>query len=206
MLIAGAKGFAIQLLDVVLQIDKNYDLTFYDDIDTRQSTAFDKYQVIHTSEEARQYFISKDKYFALGTGSPQLREKFYHEMNQLGGSAKTIISPKATIGSINVIIGEGSCVLTGSVIESYVTIGTGCLINLNATITHNCAIGNFCEISPGVHISGGSKIGNNSFLGTGCVILPDVQIGNNVKIGAGTVVIRDVEDNATVVGVPGRRV
>ena len=47
-------------------------------------------------------------------------------------------------------------------------------------------------------------IGNYSNIGTNATILPKIKIGKNVIVGAGTVVTKDVEDNAVVVGIPGK--
>ncbi len=45
---------------------------------------------------------------------------------------------------------------------------------------------------------------NNVMIGCGAKILGPITIGNNVKIGANSVVLNDIEDNATVVGIPGK--
>ena len=48
------------------------------------------------------------------------------------------------------------------------------------------------------------NIGNNVFIGAESVVLPNVTIGNNVIIGANSVVLKSVNDNAIIVGVPGK--
>jgi maltose O-acetyltransferase len=47
-------------------------------------------------------------------------------------------------------------------------------------------------------------IGDNVWIASGVIITPGVTIGDGAVIGAGSVVLSDVEDNAIVVGNPGR--
>lgn len=204
MLVIGAKGFAIQLFDVLQQLDKSDDCVYYDDTSKEPILFLSHYPVIREFEKARQYLLNEDSQFVLGTGNPKVRSYFFDRFKEAGGIPITIISPFAKIGKYKVQIGTGTCILTNAVIESTVVIGNGNLINLNTTITHGCIIGDFCEICPGVHISGDCTIGSHSFIGTGAVILPKLKIGNNVTIGAGAVVTRDVPSGVIVKGNPGK--
>ena len=111
-------------------------------------------------------------------------------------------SPLAQIGHYGNSIGEGSNIMTGTVLTNDVKIGEGVLINLNCTVGHDSTIGDFVELSPGVHISGNCKIGSYSNIGTNATILPKITIGENVIFGAGSVVTKDVFDNCLVVGTP----
>jgi sugar O-acyltransferase (sialic acid O-acetyltransferase NeuD family) len=204
MLVIGAKGFAIQLTDILVQLQMNSQCVYYDDTSTEPVFFLEKLKVIRNIEDAADYLLNIDKRFVLGVGQPKWRSHFFNLFISKGGTPETIISPFARIGSHNTEIGAGSCILTNAVIESTARLGKGTLINLSATVTHGCSIGDFCEISPGVHISGDCKIGNQTFIGTGAVILPKINIGDNVIIGAGSVITRDIPSNKKVKGVPGK--
>lgn len=73
-------------------------------------------------------------------------------------------------------------------------------------------IGKNCNISHGVTIGyanrgkrkGAPVIGDNVYLGPGAKVVGNVKIGNNVAVGANCVVTKDVENNAVVVGIPGK--
>ena len=84
----------------------------------------------------------------------------------------------------NVILGEGSRILSGTYIEGPVIIGKNCKIGPNAyirpytVIGDNCHIGNACEIKASV-IMDGSKIPHFNYVG-------DSIIGENCNLGAGT--------------------
>jgi len=202
MLIAGAKGFAKELLETIIQDNPEAEVSFYDDVsEDLPELLFDKYPIFRNEEEVRLYFKEKDKRFALGIGNPKSRYNLFEKFTALGGEAITLISPFATIGKYNVIR-EGNNILTNVVVESDNLIGRGCLIHVGSLVSHNVTIGDFCEISPHSNLLGHVTIGDFCSLGTGSIILPGVKLGNNVVVGAGAVVTKDVADNTTVVGIP----
>jgi len=205
MLIVGAKGFAKELLEVIIQENPQAKIAFYDDVSKNlPELLFAKYPILKNEEAATSYLKGNDQCFALGIGNPRLRYQLYEKFVALGGNPTTVTSPFAHIGSFGTNIAQGCCITMGVVITNDVKIGIGCLLNLNSTVGHDSSLGDFCEISPGVHISGNVCVGNMCNLGTGAVILPRVKLGNNVTVGAGAVVTKDVADNMTVVGVPAK--
>lgn len=203
MLIVGAKGFAKEVLEVLTQIGDTKDLVFYDDVNEDiPDILYNIFKILKTPEAAAKYFKIQDTRFTIGVGTPVYRKILSEKFIHLGGTLQSTISPKATLGSYNVIIGNGTNIMSGSVLTNDIVIGKVCLINLNATIGHDCMIGDFVEISPGVNISGNCQIGNFTSIGTNAVILPKVCIGENVTVAAGAVVTKNVPDNCMVVGVP----
>ena len=50
------------------------------------------------------------------------------------------------------------------------------------------------------------EIGDNVVIGGGCKVLGGIRIGDNAILGANSVVIHSVEPNATVGGVPARKI
>lgn len=205
MVVAGTKGFAIQLLDVFAQLGHEKDLAFFDNISAEISPIISsRFPVLRTTQEVKRHFADISPNFALGLGTPNHRKKIHLLLSELGGQATTIISPRSIIGQYDIEIGEGTTILTGAIIESTSKIGTGCLININSVVTHNCIIGDYTEVSPGAIITGNCHIGNQCFIGTGAIILPNVKVGDHVTIGAGSVVTKDIPDNSTVVGIPAK--
>jgi len=205
MLIAGAGGFAKELIETVLQCDPNAQPVFFDDQTSELPELFlDRFEIFRNREKAKEYFASADSAFALGIGDPKGRKKMFDIFLKLGGKPTAVISPGASIGAINNSMGEGLTMLSNAVIETNNTIGKGVLVHVGALISHDVTIGDFCEISPHVSLLGNVRVGNMCRLGAACTVLPGVKIGNNIIIGAGSVVTRDVADNTLVVGVPGR--
>ena len=204
ILIVGAKGFAKELLEAVLQSDPHAEVTFFDDLsgDDLPPKIFGKYAIIRSKEAARDYFEKVDVRFAIGVGAPRMRRKFFADFVELGGEPITVVSPFAKIGTHSNKIGAGTCILTDAVLESDNIIGDGCLIHVGSLISHDVVVGDFCEVSPRANLLGGVKVGAGCSIGTASTILPRIRVGQNVIVGAGAVVTKDVTDDCKVAGVP----
>ena len=204
MLIIGAKGFAKELLEVLIHIDPAHDITFFDNISTDlPDLLYKKYKVIRNIDKLPEHFAN-DPNFAPGIGGTHIRKQLCDIMTENGGVLKKVISPYARIGHFDTIVGDGCTVMVGAAITNNIKLGKGCLVNLNSTIAHDSDIGEFCDIAPGVNIAGNVTIGNFCALGIGSVILPGIRLGNNVIVGAGAVVNKDVPDNTIVAGIPAK--
>jgi sugar O-acyltransferase (sialic acid O-acetyltransferase NeuD family) len=202
MLIAGAKGFAKQLLDVIFQLERQEGLVFYDDYDPAVTSLFD-FRVLKTQDAASEHFRQNSPEFALGLGNPRVRHQMKLRLEAAGGNCISLISPLARIAQFTKI-GKGTCIMTSAVVENDTILGEGCLINLSALVCHDCRVGNFVEISPGAILTGACSVGDFSFIGSGAVLKPGVKIGHHAVVAAGAVVIENVPDNVMVAGVPAK--
>jgi sugar O-acyltransferase (sialic acid O-acetyltransferase NeuD family) len=205
MVIIGAKGFAKEVLEIYHQLGRDKQIYFYDDSTTDlPKLLFDKFKIIRTLKEVESIFQFEDNRFSIGIGNPKLRYTLGSKFKSVGGLLFTVVSPHARIGHFGNRIGDGTIIMTGTVITNDITICEGALINLNCTIGHDSYIGKYVELSPGVHVSGQCKIGDFCSIGTGAVIIPKVELGENVTIGAGSVVTKNIESNTVAVGIPAR--
>jgi sugar O-acyltransferase (sialic acid O-acetyltransferase NeuD family) len=118
-------------------------------------------------------------------------------------SFKSVIHPSAILGK-GVIMGLGTVLLHGAIVQADVVIGNHCIVNTRASIDHDCVLSDFVHISPSATLCGGVVIGEGSQIGAGAVVIQNISIGKWVTIGAGSVIVNDVPDNAVVVGNPGR--
>ncbi|MXV39162.1 hexapeptide transferase [Flavobacteriaceae bacterium Ap0902] len=205
MLVIGAKGLAIELLDILLRQDKLDDLAFYDDINPhKDNLLYGQFPVLKNHDEAQKYFTEKTKDFILGVGFPEVRHKLYHQFKELGGNPINIISDDCIIGHFNCILEDGVTISYQANVSNNVLVKKGTFINSKAIIGHDSVIGEFCEICPSVNIAGHVEIGDFTFIGTGVIIYPNVKIGKNVSITAGSIVRKNIPDNAIVHGVDGK--
>ncbi|MEI6311530.1 MAG: acetyltransferase [Bacteroidota bacterium] len=205
MIIVGAKGFALEVAEIILENQSDIPLFFYDDINTyEEPKLLSKYPIIQNEADLSALIQSSEQEFVLGIGSPHKRQMLYQKFIATGASCSSSISQQAMISTINTTIGIGCNILAGAVISNHVEIGKACLIYFNAILTHGCKIHDFVEISPGAILLGNCQIGAYSHIGAGAKILPNIKIGQNVIVGAGAVVTKDVPDNAVVIGVPAR--
>lgn len=204
MIIAGAKGFAKELLEILYRDYRYKDISFYDDV-TKDlpDSLFGKFKVIKTKDELKEE-LKTSAYFALGVGIPKVRYQLNKLFTEHGGIIKTIISNNASVGSFETDILNGCTIMDGVLISNNVKIGNGCLINVNTIIAHDSVIGNYADIAPNVSISGNCTVGDYVSIGTGAILLPGVKIGTNVVIGAGAVVKNSIPDNSLVIGSPAK--
>lgn len=205
MLIVGAKGFAKEVLEVLHQLDDLHELVFYDDVNSDiPDKLYNRFPVLKSLDQAKDYFQSVDKRFTIGIGNPVLRKKLYDKFTAIQGEFVSTISSNSIIGSYDVEIGVGSNVLPGAIFSNSTRIGKGCIIYYNSILTHDCVLGDFVEVSPSVTILGRATIGSFTQIGCNATVLPNVKIGSNVVIGAGSVVTKDLPDNCVAVGVPAK--
>jgi sugar O-acyltransferase (sialic acid O-acetyltransferase NeuD family) len=114
---------------------------------------------------------------------------------------RTVIDPAARVDH-SAIIGIGTAILPGAVVQIDSRIGNHVVVNTSASIDHDCAVGDFVHLAPGVHLAGNVRVGEGAFVGIGASVIPGISIGAGAVVGAGAAVIRDVPDRAVVVGVP----
>lgn len=150
---------------------------------------------------------------ALG-GLPLRRRVLTLLAGQAGGSgvarsrdrhAHTLMHASAVV-SKSAVIGAGTLVGARAVVQAAADIGPHAIVNTGAIVEHECVIGENAHIAPGAVLGGRVRVGVDTLVGLGARVLPGVVIGARVVVGAGAVVTKDVADDATVIGVPARRV
>ena len=204
MIIAGAKGFAKELLEILYRDYRYKEIAFYDDVSKElPETLFGKFKIIKTKHDLKAA-LKLNAYFTLGVGVPKVRFQLDKLFTENGGLTKTIISNNASVGSFDTVIQEGCAIMDGVLISNNIKVGSGCLINANTIVAHDSTIGAFADIAPNVTISGNCKVGNFVSIGTGVILLPGVTIGDNAIIGAGSVVKNNIPNNSLVIGTPGK--
>lgn len=200
MIVAGAGGFAKQLIEAIPTHE--YEKLLFFDHDKTKSEIFGKFKVVHSITDVKKHFKEVDNRFCLGTGIPQVRMKMNELLTKSGGKLSSIVSDKAYVSQFARKVGEGVSLLHGAIIEGEVTLEYGAMVNIGASVAHGSTIGKFTELAPSCHISGDCTIGDHCRLGTGAIVIPNITIGKNVTIGAGAVVTKDYGDNLVLVGVP----
>ena len=205
MLIVGAKGHAVEVLQC-LGVAEREQAVFFDDLTlSHLSNVFGKYPLLRTLAEARAYMTTIDPRFVLGLGNPSLRRRLATQFREWGGELTSVIASTAVIGPFSTV-GVGINIMHHTLVSPTATLGEGVLLNAGAAVHHDSNVGDYCEISPGVRILGRCRLGHSCQVGASAVILPDVVIGNEVIVGAGAIVTRSVKAGATVVGIPARLV
>lgn len=136
-------------------------------------------------------------------GLPAKRQQIFERFKEMGYKFTTVIHPSAVIAS-DVVLGEGTQVMAGAVIQPGSRIGINSIINTRASVDHDCLIGDHTHIAPGVTLSGGVKVGTGSHIGTGATVIQGIVVGGQCLVAAGAVVVSNVAENTTVKGMPAR--
>ena len=126
-------------------------------------------------------------------GDCNLRRRLYEKVKTLGFSFPVIVHPQAVVAR-DVMIGEGTFVAAGAVINPGTIIGKNVIINTRSSIDHDCMISDFVHVAPGVTLSGGIEIGEATHIGTGAKVRQYVKIAKNCLVKMGTIVTRDISD------------
>jgi sugar O-acyltransferase (sialic acid O-acetyltransferase NeuD family) len=143
--------------------------------------------------------------FCIAIGNPygRIRIKLHDYLVHQGLLPITIAHPSAIIEN-DVIIGDGSQIMAGAILNTQVITGKQCIINTNASVDHECILGAGVEIAPGATLCGLVNVNTNGWICAGATVIPRISIGEDAIVGAGAVVIRDVPDRSVVVGIPAR--
>jgi sugar O-acyltransferase (sialic acid O-acetyltransferase NeuD family) len=102
------------------------------------------------------------------------------------------------------IIGDGTFILPGCILDHNVEIEENVLINTGSCVAHDSKIGSHSFLSPRVAIAGFVKIGSCCNIGINTTIIDNITIVDNVQTGGGTVVIKSLQTAGLYVGNPAK--
>lgn len=148
-------------------------------------------------------FDNQNTWFFVAIGNNPTRHSWQQKLLKNGCKVATLIHPSACIAQ-DVVIGHGTLILAGSIINIQTEIGQGCIINTGATVDHDCDIGEFSHIAPGVNLAGAVRLGIGVFMGIGSTVIPCLTVGDKSTVGAGSTVLENIPDNVTAVGTPAK--
>lgn len=115
----------------------------------------------------------------------------------------TIIHPSCSVDP-SCLIGAGSCLLPGSVLDRNVVIANNVLINVGCTIAHDTTVQSHSFLSPRVALAGFINIGERCNIGINTTVIDKISITSDVQTGGGTVIIKNIEKPGLYVGNPAK--
>jgi UDP-perosamine 4-acetyltransferase len=138
-----------------------------------------------------------------GVGDNGPRRATYLRAVDAGLTPLTVVHPRAVIAD-GVVIGRGSFVAAGVVVNVGVVAGENVILNTGALVDHDCVLGDHVHVSPGAILCGAVRVGTMAHVGAGAVVRQHVSVGDGAVVGIGAAVVADVPGGSTVVGVPAR--
>jgi len=125
----------------------------------------------------------------------KVRVKLFNKIKDLGFKIPTIISPLSYI-SKHAVIGKGTIVMHGAIVNAGATIGDNCIINTKSLIEHDVVIGDNTHVSTEATINGGAVIGNKVFIGSRSIIKDNISVGDCSIVGASLYIKKNLKKNS----------
>lgn len=177
-------------------------LTFVDDNAAKAGTCLAGIPVSGPDAALRD-LLAEEVAAIVSIGWNQVRSAKAAELDRLGFKFTTAVHPAAAVAR-DTMVGAGTVIMAGAVVNSGSRIGAHAIINTGAIVDHDCTLAEGVHVSPGASLAGGVVVGANAHIGIRASVIPSIQIGADAIIGAGAVVIRDVPAGVAVVGSPAR--
>lgn len=200
LILIGAGGHAHACIDVIEQQGRYHIAGLVGLPEQRHAQHFG-YAVIASDSELPE--LAKTYPYALITvGQIQTadnRIRLYQQATQLGFQLPVIIAPTAHV-SRHAIIGAGTIVMHGAIVNAGARVGNNCIINTRALIEHDATVEDHCHISTGVILNGDVTVGTGSFIGSGSVIKEGVSMGKGCLVGMGLTVRHSLSAHAHFIG------
>jgi N,N'-diacetyllegionaminate synthase len=152
--------------------------------------------VLGNDDKLHSIFDQGVRHAFIGVGSVgdyTIRERIFKLLKEIGYELPVIVHPDAVVAE-SVIMGEGTFVAAGAIINPGVRLGRNVIINTRASVDHDCSIGDFVHIAPGAVLSGQVTIGPGTHVGTGANVIQGISIGRDSMIGAGCTVLKNISD------------
>ena len=199
LLIVGASGHGRVIADLASNSLGYNRIEFLDDDKDLQENG----RVLGGSSYAIEHREEWDVIVAIGNAA--IRQRIQEKYEAEGVNVVTLIHPFSYVAS-DVLIGSGSVIMAGAVVQTGTKLGKGVIVNTSSSIDHDNEIGDYCHIAVGSHLAGNVKIGNGTWIGAGATVSNNILIGENVLVGAGAVIIENINIPGTYVGVPAKKI
>lgn len=205
VIIFGASGHGNMVLDTIEKDGRRKVVGFIDSF-KKKGTILNGYQVLG-SELNLPYLIEKYNIHGgvVAIGDNWTRKRMVDRIKKIVPSFNfiTVIHPSTIIGK-DVIIGKGSVILPGVVVNANSFVGDFCIVNTNSSLGHDGHMDDFSSLASGVCVGGNLSLGKFSAVSLGASIIENITIGEHTVIGAGSLVLKDIENNVIAYGTPAK--
>ena len=108
-------------------------------------------------------------------GNNRVREKVGEAAIRAGFELITIVSP-FTYVSQTAVLGAGTVVMAGAVIQVEAIVGAMSIVNTGASIDHECRLGRAVHVAPHATLCGNVVAGDRAWIGAGSTVIEGMQI------------------------------
>ncbi len=164
------------------------------------------YEVVGRKDDIPKILSENDIYGGvLAVGNNWMRKKVYDDVLEITDNFNfvTIMHPTAIVGK-NVLIGKGSVLMAGVVVNSDSKIGEFCFLNTQSSLGHEGRLNDFSTLCFGVITGGNLNLGKYSRVSLGSNIIENIKIGSHTLVAPGSLVITDLPSYSIAVGIPAK--
>lgn len=193
ILILGTGGHAKSLVDAI-EREQKYEIAGYVVNERSDIEADMLYPILGNDGDLPELFLQGIYNAAIGIGflgRSNLRSVLYSRLKEIGYNLPVVCDPSAIIAS-DVLVGEGTFIGKGSILNTASRVGKMCIINTGAIVEHDCQIDDFSHISVGTVLCGGVSIGTEVFVGANATVIQGRKVANGCIVGAGEVIKKNV--------------
>lgn len=205
ILIFGGSEHARCVIDIIEQVDE-YEIVGIIDKTIPKGTQCQGYKVLGKLDDLPDVMETyKVRKGVIAIGDNYHRSRKAKNIKKLTSdfSYVSAIHPSTILGK-NVIVGEGTVMMAGVIVNNDSNIGQHCYLSTKTSLGHDSILGDFSSLGPGVTTGGRTTIGCCSAIGIGANILNGRAIGSHSVVGSGALVTQDVEDYVVVHGLPAK--
>ena len=200
LLLVGGGGHARACIDVIEQ-QRVYQISGLIGLPAEVGRSCLGYPVIGTDADLPMLSMEyRFAFIAIGQiQSPETRLAIYLRLLELGFQLPAVISPTAYV-SRHAVVGDGSIVMHGAIVNAGAEVGENCIINTRALIEHDAKVASNSHISTGAIVNGNARIGAGTFIGSCSVVREGIVLGEGCTVGMGLSVRHDKPNGTRVVG------
>jgi len=203
VIIFGASGHGSVVLDCIEKEGKYNVIGFIDSFKKKGTLVFG-YEVLG-SEYDLPYLTSRYKIFGgiVAIGDNWVRKLIVDRITKVNPNFSFIntIHPSASV-SKNVLLGCGTAIMPGVVVNANSVINNFCILNTNSSLDHDSMMQSYSSLAPGVCTGGNVNIGKFSAICLGANITSNITIGAHTLVGAGSLVLNDLGVQIIAFGSP----
>ena len=205
LVIIGAGGFGREVAWLVQDINENSPtwnvVGFLDD----NPDALARHECEHSVICAVSEFQEWNAVHAVcAVGDPKTRKAIVQSLTDHRPTWATLRHPTAAIGPA-VHVGARTVLCRNTIVSVHATLAAHVHVNFQSIVGHDATLDDFCTLGCQVNVSGNCTLREGAFMGSGSTSLPGATMERWARVGANIVVLQHVPENATILGVPGRR-
>lgn len=185
IILVGFGGHAKSVADCI-ERKKEYRIIGY----TEPAEVKSRYPYLGNDNALKEYFDKGVRNVAICQGylgHGELRQKLYKFVKAIGYTLPVIMDPTSIVSDI-AVIGEGTFIGKGAVVNAEARIGKMAIINTMSLVEHECVVGDFSHIAVAAVLCGQVEVGDAAFIGANSTVIQCRKIESGRIVPAGVTV------------------